>query len=82
MWFNYFKIALRSLIKDKSTSIINIGGLAMGMTVTILLGLWIYDELTFNKTHTNYKQIGIVMVSGDQGWQDWDHPDHRCPAWY
>ncbi len=63
IWSNYFKIALRSLLKDKSTSVINIGGLAVGMTVTILLALWIYDELTFNQSHTNYRQIGITMVS-------------------
>jgi len=60
---SYFLIAWRNLIKEKSTSIINIGGLAVGMAVTILIGLWIYDELSFNRYHTNYKQIGIVMVS-------------------
>lgn len=63
MFSNYFKISLRSLLKDKSTAVINIGGLAMGMAVTMLLGLWIYEEVTFNQYHSNYRQIGIAMVS-------------------
>ena len=42
---NYFKIAWRNLFKNKGTSLINIGGLAVGMAVATLIGLWIWDEL-------------------------------------
>ena len=46
---NYIKIAWRNIIHSKSSSAINIGGLAVGMTVAILISLWIYNELSFNK---------------------------------
>ncbi|GAB3698889.1 ABC transporter permease [Spirosoma flavus] len=58
---NYLKIALRNLIRQKSYSVINIGGLAVGMAVAMLIGLWIYDELSFNKYHKNYDRIAQVM---------------------
>jgi putative ABC transport system permease protein len=58
---SYFKIALRNLVSSKSISVINIGGLAVGMAVAILVGLWIWDELSFNKYHQNYDCIAQVM---------------------
>ncbi|SEW28018.1 ABC-type antimicrobial peptide transport system, permease component [Chitinophaga sp. YR573] len=58
---NYFKIAWRNVFKNKASSFINIGGLAVGMTVALLIGLWIYDELSFNKYHKNYNSIARVM---------------------
>jgi ABC-type antimicrobial peptide transport system permease subunit len=58
---NYFKIAWRNLVKSKGYSAINIGGLAVGMGVAMLIALWIYDELNFNKFHTNYDRIAQVM---------------------
>src|SRR6266536_2533738 len=58
---SYFKTAWRNLIKNKFSSVINIGGLAIGMTVSLLIGLWIYDELSFDTYHTNYNHIARVM---------------------
>lgn len=58
---NYFKVAWRNLLKNKSSSAINIGGLAIGMAVAILIGLWIYDELSYDKYHKNYDKIGQMM---------------------
>ena len=58
---NYFKIAWRNLIKSKGYSAINIGGLAVGMAVAMMIGLWVYDELTFDKYHKNYDRIAQVM---------------------
>ena len=60
MFKNYVKIALRNLFKNKVTSFINIGGLAVGMAVAMLIALWIYDELSFNKYHVNYNRIARV----------------------
>jgi putative ABC transport system permease protein len=57
---NYLKIAWRNLIKNKVSSFINIGGLAVGMAVAMLIGLWIWDELSFNKYHQNYGHIAQV----------------------
>jgi putative ABC transport system permease protein len=61
---HYIKIALRSLIRSKGYSLINIGGLAVGMTVAILIGLWIHDEISFNTYHKNYDRIAQVLQQG------------------
>jgi len=60
MYKSYFKIGWRNLLRNKGYSLINIGGLALGMMVAMLIGLWIYDELSFNKYHQNYASIGKV----------------------
>lgn len=57
---NYFKIALRNLTKQKGYSFINIAGLATGMAVALLIGLWIWDELSYDKYHENYSRIAQV----------------------
>ncbi|MBE9462278.1 ABC transporter permease [Dyadobacter subterraneus] len=64
---NYFKIAFRNLVKNRIYSVINIGGLAVGMSVAMLIGLWIYDELSFNKSHENYDRIGQIYVNQNFG---------------
>jgi putative ABC transport system permease protein len=58
---NYFKIAWRNLFRNKSSALINISGLAVGMAVAMLIGLWIFDELSFNRYHKNYDRIAKVM---------------------
>lgn len=71
---NYFKIAWRNLYKNKVYSFINIGGLAVGMGVAILIALWIYDELSFDKYHANYERIAQVIqhqtYNGEIGTQE------------
>ena len=62
---NYIKTAWRSFKKNKVSSLINVGGLTLGMFVTLLIGLWIYDELSFNKYHDNYDRIAQVMTRGN-----------------
>jgi putative ABC transport system permease protein len=70
---NYFKIAWRNLGKSKGYSAINIGGLAIGMAVAMLIAFWIYDELSYNKFHKNYDRIAQVMqnqtFNGSKGTQ-------------
>jgi len=61
MLSNYFKIAFRNLVRNKVYSFINIGGLAVGMAVAMLIGLWIHDELTYNTSHQSYDKIGLAM---------------------
>src|SRR5262249_27012168 len=63
MFKNYVKIAWRNLLKNKVTSFINIAGLAVGMAVAIMIGLWIYDEVSFNKFHTNYERLAQVRLN-------------------
>jgi putative ABC transport system permease protein len=57
---NYFTTAWRNLVKNKMYSFINIAGLSVGMAVAVLIGLWINDELSFNKNFKNYDRIGQV----------------------
>nr|WP_295932820.1 ABC transporter permease [uncultured Dyadobacter sp.] len=61
MFRNYLKITFRNFWKNKGYSAINIGGLAIGMGVAILIGLWIYDELSFNRYFKNYDRIGQIL---------------------
>jgi predicted permease len=59
---NYFKIAWRNLRKNKVYSFINIAGLAAGMAVAMIIGLWIYDEVSSNKHFKNYGSLYQVMM--------------------
>jgi len=60
---NYFKTAWRNLIRNKGYSAINIIGLATGMAVALLIGLWIWDELSFDKYHSNHARLAQVMTT-------------------
>jgi len=60
---NYLKVAFRNLAKNKVYSFLNITGLAVGMAVAIMIGLWMNDELTYNQYHKNYRQIAQVFQS-------------------
>ncbi|GAA4446598.1 ABC transporter permease [Ravibacter arvi] len=57
---NFLKITWRNLNKNRMSSFINVGGLALGMTVTILIGLWLKDELDYDKSFDNYERLGQV----------------------
>ncbi len=63
MFKNYLKIAWRNLLKNRGYSAINIGGLALGMAVAMLIGLWIYGELSFNTNFKNYEHIAQVLMN-------------------
>ncbi len=60
MFQHNLKIGWRSLSKNKGYSSINIFGLAIGMAVAMLTGLWIHDELSYNKYHKNFDNIAKV----------------------
>lgn len=57
MFRTYFKIAYRNIIKDKAYSIINISGLAIGLAASILILLWVQNELSYDRFHENASQI-------------------------
>ncbi|GAC1453463.1 MAG: hypothetical protein NVSMB7_16150 [Chitinophagaceae bacterium] len=61
MFESYFKMAWRSLIKNKISSIINIGGLAVGLATSIIIMLLIVDELSYDKFHANLPNIYLLM---------------------
>ncbi len=58
---NYFIVAWRNLYRNRSSSFINIGGLTVGMSVALLIALWIGDEVSFNTYHKNYDRIASIM---------------------
>ena len=64
---NYFVIAWRNLVKNKVYSAINILGLAVGMGVTMLIGLWVWDEVSYNKSFDHYDRLVRVMESSTHG---------------
>jgi putative ABC transport system permease protein len=45
------KTAWRHLTRNRSHSFINIAGLSVGMTVSMLIGLWVWDEMRFDRYH-------------------------------
>ena len=61
---SYFKIAWRNIVRNKFSSLLNISGLAIGMAVALLNGLWVWDEMSFNKYHENYDRIAKVTKRG------------------
>lgn len=64
---NYFKIAWRNLVNNRFSSFINIGGLAVGMAVAILIRLWIYMQeefVTLRVTHEFGKTTGWKIKEG------------------
>ena len=56
----YFKTAWRSLRNQKWQASLSIGGLALGMAATLLIGLWVYDELSYNTQYGNHPNIARV----------------------
>src|SRR5688572_2516850 len=62
---NYFKIAWRNLFRNKGFSATNLLGLTIGITCTILISLWVKDELTYDKFHTNYTSIHKLYANRD-----------------
>ncbi|MES2795675.1 MAG: ABC transporter permease, partial [Bacteroidota bacterium] len=66
---NYLKIAWRNLLKNKAFSLINIGGLSVGMATCLLITLYISDELGYDKSFENVDQIFRVGTkTTDEKW--------------
>jgi len=60
---NYFKTAWRSLIRNKVYSLLNVLGLATGMAVALLIGLWVYDQYSYDRFLPNYQQAYQVRFN-------------------
>ena len=58
---NYLRTALRNFRKNRLFSVINVSGLSIGMAIALLIGLWIWNELSFDTYHENYRHIAQVM---------------------
>ncbi len=64
---HHIKIAVKSAIKNKQSTFINIVGLAMGLACAILIYIWVGDELSIEKQHKNADQICQVYLKGTSG---------------
>lgn len=60
---NYFVITLRNLLKSKTYSFINIAGLSIGIACSLLILLWVFDELSFDKFHPKADRLYQVWVN-------------------
>jgi putative ABC transport system permease protein len=65
MFKNYLKVAFRNVIRNGFSSVINIGGLAFGMAVAILIGLWVYEQSSFDRSIPNHDRIAAVLQNQD-----------------
>lgn len=76
---SYFKIGWRNLLRDKGYSFLNIGGLGLGIALAMIIGLWVNDELSFNKTHRNYNDIAVVLqnMTTDGRINTWSNQSYR-----
>ncbi|MCF8304414.1 MAG: ABC transporter permease [Bacteroidales bacterium] len=74
MFLNYLKVLFRNLIRRKSFSLINIAGLAVGIAASILIALWVFDELTYDQFHDNSDRIYRVQREGYYQGQFFDAP--------
>lgn len=71
---NYLKIAFRNLKKDKQFTLLNVVGLSAGIACTLLIYLWVHDELSYDKFFDNNNRLYQVMEhrknSGSQALTD------------
>ncbi|MEZ4946293.1 MAG: ABC transporter permease [Cyclobacteriaceae bacterium] len=70
---NYFKIAIRSLMKNSVYSFINITGLAVGIACSILILLWVNDETSYDTFHPKYDRLYQVWTNA--------HFDGKINSW-
>ncbi|MDO6435398.1 ABC transporter permease [Flavitalea sp. BT771] len=71
MFRNYLKVAIRSLLKRKAFTLINILGLATGMAVCLLIVLFVRSELSYDKFHQNADRIYRMVL-------DRKYPEHNA----
>ncbi|MCL6295918.1 ABC transporter permease [Jejuia spongiicola] len=76
---NYIKVAFRSLNKNRVYAIINILGLALGLTVTILVFLFINDETSYEKHWDGYERIYRTGIKADMMGQKMNAPVSCSP---
>ena len=80
---NYFLVTIRNLIKNYVYSIINVSGLAIGITCSILILLWVQDELAFDKFHPKSDRLYQVWVNAEfdgniNSWRSVPLPTHMA----
>ncbi len=67
MWKNYLKISVRSILKNKKISLINIIGLAAGLASSLIIFAYVNNELSYDKFHKNYESIYRINTNLKMG---------------
>ncbi len=67
MLSNFFKVALRNIIRQRSYVLINIAGLAIGIASSIIIILFVVNELSYDRFNVKHKQIYRVYLDGKIG---------------
>lgn len=62
MFLNYFKVAWRNLLHNKVYSVLNVVGLALGMGVALLIGLWVYGQVSYDRWLPGHERAARVML--------------------
>src|SRR5579871_3440307 len=62
MFKNYFTTGLRNLLKQKGYSILNIAGLAFGLAASLVIFLYVQEDLSYDKFNTNYDRIARLLT--------------------
>jgi len=68
---NYIKIAFRSLVSNKLFTTVNVLGLTIGMTATLLISIWVQNELSFDRYHQDSDRIYRLISHVDVGKEVW-----------
>lgn len=76
---NYFKTAWRNLFRNKAFSLTNLLGLSIGMTCSMLILMWVQDELNYNKSQENYDHIYQTMANRHFNGQVFTDPSMVLP---
>src|SRR5258708_9449118 len=63
MLANYFKIAFRSMMRNSVYTFINIFGLTIGIACSMLILLWVNDEMRYDRFHKSYDQLYKVYMN-------------------
>jgi putative ABC transport system permease protein len=63
MLSNYIKVAIRNLLRQKGFSFINIFGLALGISCTALIGMWVNDELSYDRFHHDFDRMYRITAT-------------------
>jgi putative ABC transport system permease protein len=64
MFKNHIKISVRKMRKQKIFTLINTGGLTLGMSCVLLIGLWVKNELSFDRFHNEREKIYRITMQG------------------
>jgi putative ABC transport system permease protein len=67
MWRNFFTVALRNISKNKTFTLINISGLAIGMASTLLITMFIVRERSYDRFNVNADRICRLYIDGGIG---------------